>query len=159
MTTTAEPSVFLENRPIYIVDLDGTLADATHREQYVQGEKKDWEMFYAKCGGDLPIMHMLNLIQAIAQAGGQIMIWTGRPANHWKVTSKWLQQYCQFEYAVSMRTPGDHRPDYKIKKEWLERLPDSQRNRIAMAFEDRDQMVKMYREAGIPCLQVRDGNY
>ncbi len=57
-----------------------------------------------------------------------------------------------------MRSEGDHRPDYKVKEELLGRILKDGFEPI-MAFDDRDQVVKMWREAGVPCAQVADGNF
>jgi len=35
---------------IYIFDIDGTLADVSHRLHYITGETKDWDAFFAACG-------------------------------------------------------------------------------------------------------------
>ncbi len=46
---------------VYVFDIDGTLADITHRLHFIQGEKKDWDAFFAACIDDAPIGHMLDL--------------------------------------------------------------------------------------------------
>ena len=35
---------------LYIFDIDGTLADNTHRLHFIQGEVKDWEGFHNASG-------------------------------------------------------------------------------------------------------------
>lgn len=59
---------------------------------------------------------------------------------------------------VYMRKDGDHRPDNEVKSELLARIRADGHDPI-MAFDDRDQVVKMWRAAGIPCAQVADGNF
>ena len=54
-----------------------------------------------------------------------------------------------------MRKDGDTRPDYVIKPELVKDFIDD----IYMVFEDRDQVVKMWRDLGITCLQVANGDY
>lgn len=42
-------------RPIYIFDLDGTLALNEHRQHFINGDgKKDWESFFNALDGDEP---------------------------------------------------------------------------------------------------------
>lgn len=60
---------------------------------------------------------------------------------------------------LRMRKAGDYRPDDVVKKEWLDGLSPIDRARIAMTFDDRDRMVRMYRTAGIPCMQVAEGDF
>lgn len=33
-----------------IVDIDGTVADLSHRIHFIEGEKKDWDSFYNNVG-------------------------------------------------------------------------------------------------------------
>jgi hypothetical protein len=55
-----------------------------------------------------------------------------------------------------MRKIGDFRPDEVLKKEWLDEVgPEN----IKMIFDDRDKVVKMWRDNGITCLQVAPGNF
>lgn len=41
-------------RPLYIFDLDGTLALIEHRLHFIQGPKKDWRGFFGAVGDDSP---------------------------------------------------------------------------------------------------------
>jgi len=56
-----------------------------------------------------------------------------------------------------MRKAGDKRKDsivkYEIAKELVEKYY------IKYVFDDRNSVVKMWREAGFRCLQVADGNF
>jgi len=45
-----------------------------------------------------------------------------------------------------------------VKREMLDRIRADGYNPI-MAFEDRSRVVKMWREAGIPCAQVAEGDF
>ncbi len=40
---------------IAVVDIDGVLADATHRQHHLEGRPKDWDAFFAAVGEDPPI--------------------------------------------------------------------------------------------------------
>ncbi len=57
-----------------------------------------------------------------------------------------------------MRKAGDHRDDDKLKIEMLARVRADGFDPI-MAFDDRNRVVKAWREAGIPCAQVADGDF
>lgn len=56
-----------------------------------------------------------------------------------------------------MRPEGDKRKDSIIKYEILQNL--IKENFIAYVLDDRNQVVKMWREAGLRCLQVQEGNF
>lgn len=57
-----------------------------------------------------------------------------------------------------MRKDGDFRPDWEVKKEIYEKeLKD--KYEILGVFEDRTQVVQMWRSLGLTCYQVCEGNY
>lgn len=59
---------------------------------------------------------------------------------------------------LRMRRAGDHRPDDIVKREILDQMR-ADGWRPVMAFDDRARVVKMWREAGIPCAQVAEGDF
>jgi hypothetical protein len=49
-------------------------------------------------------------------------------------------------------------PDDKLKQGWLDDLfPD--KNDILCIFDDRDKVVKMWRDNGLTCMQVAPGDF
>jgi hypothetical protein len=47
-----------------VVDLDGTLADCTHRLHHVRGHgRKNWEAFFAGCHLDMPNPVVVALVR------------------------------------------------------------------------------------------------
>jgi hypothetical protein len=56
-----------------------------------------------------------------------------------------------------MRKAGDYRQDAIVKAEWLEALPEDQRP--VLAFDDRQQVVDMWRAHGVRCCQVAPGDF
>lgn len=148
-----------------IFDIDGTLADISQRLHFIEGEKKDWKAFYSAMDKDQMIPEMVGLLNTMLntwQAGScdEIVFVTGRPEEYREKTIKWLSNIAHIENInerLFMRKTGDLRKDYVIKREIVDEL--SKRGPIKMAFEDRTQVVKMYREKGIRCLQVADGNF
>ncbi len=63
-----------------------------------------------------------------------------------------------FEDALYMRKKGDHRDDDHLKIEMLAQLRADGYEPI-MAFDDRDRVVRAWREAGVPCAQVAEGDF
>lgn len=70
-----------------VFDLDGTLADGTHRDHFITGDTKDWDGYFEACDGDttLPGLEVLRSLwyapSAIPNLGArahQIEIWSGR---------------------------------------------------------------------------------
>lgn len=148
-----------------IFDIDGTLADISQRLHFIQGEKKDWESFYNAMDKDQPIYEMALLLRVLlfttlTDTEYEVVFVTGRPEKYREKTMKWLSNIAHIENLndrLFMRKDGDFRQDYVIKREIVEKLKE--RGPIRMAFEDRDQVVQMYRSLGIRCLQVADGDF
>lgn len=152
----------------YIFDIDGTIADLTHRLKYINDTpKKDWNRFFAEVGKDAPIAHMRTLMYQLAC--GQMpalephrtcfVLVSGRMERCRADTEAWLIQHSFPEHdKLYMRSEGDYRSDDIVKADLLERLlADGYEPR--MAFDDRDRVVKMWRTHGIPCAQVAEGDF
>lgn len=146
----------------YIFDLDGTLADISHRLHFIEGEKKDWDAFYNTCDKDKPIQNTLDLLTDLYfSACANIIILSGRSDAVKEKTIKWLKDNLGIVFfTLYMRKAGDHRPDVEVKQEWLDEwLKHHNKEEITGVFEDRKQVVDMWRKNGITCYQVAEGDY
>jgi phosphoglycolate phosphatase-like HAD superfamily hydrolase len=143
----------------YIFDLDGTLADLSHRIHHIQTTPKDWPAFFAGVKDDTPIEHVVNLYHIIACQADVIFV-SGRSDACRDGTVWWLAKHGFTIHAngLYMRKEGDHRPDYRVKYDLLQQLKADGWNPL-MAFDDRDQVVNMWRLNGIPCAQVAPGSF
>jgi hypothetical protein len=145
---------------IIVIDIDNTVSIVGERLKYILQKPKDWDSFYNNCDEDEPNEPIIKIIHGLINLpliNYQYFYITGRPERVRQKTLKWLNKYnlyCDTEN-LFMRKDHDYRPDYILKKEIIEPFKD----KILMAFEDRDQVVQMYRELGITCLQVADGKY
>ncbi len=77
----------------YIFDIDGTLADLSHRLPLIQQTPKDWDGFFAACPDDAPIQHMINLAIDVALAGARIIYISGRSDQCREATEDWLRRH------------------------------------------------------------------
>lgn len=143
----------------YIVDIDGTVANAAHRVHHIKKSPKDWDSFHAGVHLDKPHMHMWTLLRHLQDSGVDFVYVSGRPERNREATLKWLYDH-EFPYASAlyMRAEKDFRDDSIVKSELLDKLLAEGWSPI-MAFDDRDRVVKMWRERGVPCLQVAEGNF
>jgi phosphoglycolate phosphatase-like HAD superfamily hydrolase len=142
----------------YVFDIDGTLADVTHRLPCIQKDPKDWDAFFDACSEDKPIQYMVDLAWALAEESHIVFV-TGRPQRSRKKTEAWLLDRLGFlGRPLYMRKDGDHRPDGDVKSELLDQLV-ADGYEPALVFEDRSQVVRMWRDRGIPCAQVADGDF
>ncbi|MGD9590834.1 MAG: hypothetical protein AB7Q37_18470 [Pyrinomonadaceae bacterium] len=162
----------MSGRPIYIFDLDGTLALINHRLGFIQGDYKDWRAFFAACPLDGPNWPVIHTLQRLRRGGAEIWVWSGRSDEVRAETEEWLYRYGVFKNVpllswepfrapetLLMRKAGDHRPDHHLKAEWLADVEPPEYKRITGVFEDRARVVRMWRELDIPCFQVADGEF
>lgn len=141
---------------VYIFDLDGTLADIRHRLHFIEGKKKDWDAFYDACVHDIPISNTIHVLNQLCLQE-EVIICSGRSERVREQTEEWLAEYGVYYDKLLMRPIGDTRPDAELKLEWLN--SGELGNSILGVFEDRDRMVKMWREQGLTCYQVCEGDY
>lgn len=142
----------------YLFDLDGTLADGTHRVHHLKSTPPDWRTYFSKCGDDEPIAHMVHLFRVLTRAGYPVVIVSGRSDEVRAETEHWLARHNLHPAKLVMRKAGDHKPDDVLKMEMLEDLQAEGWLPI-MAFDDRNRVVAAWRKAGIPCAQVAEGDF
>lgn len=141
----------------YVFDIDGTLADCSHRRHHVEKMPKDWDAFFAECVRDKPICAVVKLALQLSLHHPLVYV-SGRPERLRQKTVEWLSSQLLFVTHMYMRADGDYRDDAIIKREILDRMRADGWEPI-MVFEDRTCVVKMWREAGVPCAQVAEGDF
>ncbi len=147
-------------KKIFIFDIDGTIADLTHRLHFISDKPKNWGRFYGGCDLDDPIDSVISVMESLRRAGYEIWHFTGRTESVRCKTMCWLIRHTGYKgEPVVMRENGDYRQDYIVKQEMLDRMLDVDRERIVGVFDDRQQVVDMWRRNGIKCFQVADGDF
>jgi FMN phosphatase YigB (HAD superfamily) len=143
-----------------IVDLDGTLADCSHRRHHVEGPKKNWPAFFADIVNDEVNRTVLQVVQFYA--GFHIVLFvTGRGEEHRHETEAWLRVHVPAFATKSrliMRRAGDRRSDVDVKME-LYRQQIENRYDVRLVLDDRNSVVKMWRSLGLECWQVAEGDF
>ena len=148
---------------IVIFDLDGTLALIDKRRELAaigSTGKINWEIFFNPDNIQLdePNVPVIKTFQAMKQAGFRVGIFSGRDSISEKETKEWLTENGINWDFIKMRPQGDFTPDDRLKKQWLDDELD-QGHSILCVFDDRDKVVKMWRENNIACFQVEYGNF
>lgn len=142
----------------YIFDIDGTIADCSHRLHWIHPRPaKDWRAYFAACGDDAPIQHVIDTLQILGEFTPIVLV-SGRSDECRAATEEWLQRHQVWFHRLYMRKAGDHRNDDILKSEILDQILAAGYRPI-MAFDDRDRVVAMWRKRGIPCAQVAEGNF
>lgn len=144
--------------PCYLFDLDGTLADCSHRLHHIQKSPKDWRGFFSACGDDKLIGHIAQLACSLESANCAIVYVSGRSDECRLQTMQWIKQHGLPLGPLYMRSAGDFRADDIVKGELLDQVIAGGWEPI-MAFDDRNRVVKMWRARGIPCAQVAEGEF
>lgn len=133
-----------------IVDIDGTLAHNDGHREWYDG---------TKVINDKPIWPIINIVNTYFEKGYNILVVSGREGTEVcrGQTAKWLDEYIKY-HELFMRSEKDNREDSIIKKEIYDaHIKD--RYDVEFVLDDRDQVVKLWRELGLKCLQVEPGDF
>ena len=148
-----------------IFDLDGTLADIETRRviSIKENGKMDWDIFFDpnNISLDTPNRPVITMARLLKESGHRIVILSGRSKVTKDATRDWLKKFDVPFDVLKMRPDNKEfkfMPDDQLKKLWLDQLfPNT--DDVLCVFDDRDKVVKMWRENGLPCLQVAEGNF
>ena len=140
-----------------IIDIDGTIADASHRLHYVTGSYKDYESFYSLTSLDSPIEIILDIILGMVWKHKAIFI-TGRRESCRQDTVNWLNAngFSWIDYELYMRQDHDFKEAELVKKAIYD-FHVSGKYEVVMSFEDKPSCVELRKELWIP--YVFDCNY
>lgn len=142
-----------------IIDLDGTCSNAEPRKHLIDGsQKKDWDAFYDACDTDEPHEDIKGLVWMLHKQAFRIHYLTGRVERVRGKTLAWLHKHGFPVGHLEMRPDGDYRQDCIVKAEMADKLNLTPGNTF-LVLDDRDQVVRMWRERGFRCLQVAEGAF
>jgi hypothetical protein len=145
-----------------IFDLDGTLALIDKRRSLAtkSNGKLDWGIFFSpeNICLDEPNIPVVKTFQAMKAAEFNVGIFSGRDSISRKETEAWLIENRIRPDFLYMRPHGSFMKDDLLKKIWLDKLLADGKT-IMCAFDDRDKVVKMWRDNNISCFQVGYGNF
>lgn len=140
-----------------IFDIDGTLAHMVGRIErhgkraapYLDNDAYDDEV-------DEEVLFINHLIGQ--HTTYKILIVSGRKDSSYNVLIQWLKDKNVMYDDVFMRQANDNRSDDIVKEEiyktYIEPLYE-----VEIIFDDRDRVVKKWRELGLKCFQVQEGSF
>ena len=131
-----------------IVDVDGTLAHMTGRSPYD----------YSRVHEDAVDESVRHVVNELAGSGHHVIIVSGRKDDCEAETREWLDDNGVIYDEVHMRKSGDDRKDATVKAEIFNEHIRGKYNVVAV-LDDRNQVVNMWREMGLKCLQVQPGDF
>ena len=152
-----------KDKKIVIFDLDGTLALIDKRRALATKDgKMDWDVFFDRDNIklDVPNTPVITMAQMLKSQGFTIVIFSGRSKVSYRTTRQWLIQNDVPFDVLKMRPTSDDwhfMKDSDLKQHWLDDLQI--KDDVFAVFDDRQQVVDMWRDNGLTCFQVADGDF
>lgn len=130
----------------YIFDIDGTLAIMADRSPYD----------YTRVSEDTVNENVASIFDALSKTEASMIIMSGRQENCRAETEEWLRENDINYNKLLMRPYDDKRKDSEVKKELYEQNIKGKYNVLGV-YDDRNQVVEMWRHEGLTCFQVNYG--
>ena len=161
--TTTGPALVPYEQPepgtaptVVLVDLDGTATLMSDRGPY------DWH----RVGEDAVNEPVREAVMALNERGHDVVFMSGRDAICRPQTEAWLKQHypdiTQYNrgigWTLHMRPAGDQRKDSVVKAELFDKWIRGN-YRVVCVFDDRSQVVRMWRALGLTVMQVAEGDF
>lgn len=133
----------------YIFDIDGTLANMGDRNPYDESTVSDDEV----------VKNVALMCRLLDNDSYEIIFMSGRTGKCRPETEQWLHKKVGvWPSLLLMREPGDTRKDAIVKLEMFDKHVRD-RYRVLGVFDDRNQVVQMWRSLGLTVFQVADGDF
>ena len=168
-----------------IFDLDGTLAIIEKRRLLAGSptgnkpvqSKMDWDVFFdaENIKLDEPNKPVIKMAQLFAEDGFRIVIFSGRNDRSFATTKQWLNKF-DVPFDLLIMRPDKFKdqswpiadgnpatpemrfmPDEILKKAMLDTFVDI--DDVFLVVDDRDKVVKMWRDLGLNTFQVAPGDF
>ena len=138
-------------RPLAVFDIDGVLADVSHRVHFLEQRVQDWRSFFAEAVHDPALVDGVALALEAAREC-EVVYLTGRPERCRSDTLQWLREQALPEGSLHMRPDRDHRPARRLKPKLLS---DVAAGRIvAIVVDDDLEVCDAYEAAGWTVLRA-----
>jgi phosphoglycolate phosphatase-like HAD superfamily hydrolase len=143
VTAAPEP----DPRPLAVFDVDGVLADVTHRLHHLRARPQRWERFFQTADRDPLLVEGADRLRA-ALADHDVVYLTGRPERTRRLTERWLAKHDLPTGPLIMRDDHDSRPARWMKREVLRRLGATRE--IVSVLDDDPAVVAVLEADGWP---------
>jgi hypothetical protein len=119
---------------IAVIDIDGVLADASHRQHHLDKRPRDWAAFFAEVGADAPIERGRARLTSLSDDDHTIVLLSGRPESTRADTQDWLVRQGIPVSEVILRSDRDRRKaaDFKAEAIGAIGMPDE----VAVVIDD-----------------------
>ena len=143
-----------------IFDIDGVLADCSHRLHYLKD--KNYDKFYSdeEIMKDKPIYDIMSIFIGLGNLNEYNMgsnktiniFISARNERCKKSTIQWLRDKLDIyidEDEIYLRSENDYRPAHEVKEDLIKKHIGFKN--ILLAFDDDDQVNEMYKKHGVMC--------
>ena len=132
-----------------LVDIDGTTALMGSRNPFDETRVHE----------DRPNQPVIDAVKQEYDAGHSVIFMSGRSEVCLLETNQWLIDNVKVPFiGPIMRPAGDTRKDAVLKRELFDRYVRNHFN-VVRVYDDRNQVVQMWRELGLTVLQVAPGDF
>jgi len=143
-----EPIKWVSKRKTAIIcDIDGTLAKMINRSPF------DW----SKVGNDKLVLPVADILDKYKDSVDIILL-SGRDGICKEETKEWLMNNSVKYNHLFMRDVNNNEKD-SIIKERIYKEKIAPNYNILFVLDDRNQVVNMWRNLGLTCFQVNEGNF
>ncbi len=137
---------------VYLCDIDGTVALKGDRGRYDE----------TRVDLDRPNEPVIRVVRSLMDSGAYFVFMSGRKEACRAASFKWLEDYVRMSgpcwHYLHMRSDKDNRKDSVVKLKLYDKYIRGRFNVLGV-FDDRQQVVDMWRELGLTCFQVAPGNF
>ena len=144
--------------PAAIVDIDGVLADANHRQWHLDGTVRDWDGFFGAAVHDSLLADHAEMVHRL-DVHLQVVLLTARPFRLREVTLEWLALHGVRWDLLALRGPAQDMTHSVSFKRGALALLRSSGFAPAFALEDDPRIVEMYASEALPCVYIHSGYY
>lgn len=144
----------------FLCDIDGTVALRIPKEKGGRGPY-DWN----RVEEDLPNPPVIKVVESLIHHGFQVVFISSRDSLCQAETRRWIFQHLPAaasrteDIRLFMRPHRDNRLDALVKAElYFTRIKPSYGEPLCV-FDDRNQVVDLWRSLGFTCLQVAKGDF
>jgi phosphoglycolate phosphatase-like HAD superfamily hydrolase len=139
-------------RPSVVVfDIDGVLADVSHRLHHLRERPKDWDAFFTAAADD-PVLEP-GRERAVQAAREHALVYlSGRPERLREVSEQWLARHGLPPGLLLLRPDRDRRPARLLKAQMLRRL--ARGAQVVLVVDDDAEVCAALRASGYPVEQA-----
>ena len=142
-----------------IFDVDGTIADVEHRRHFVSQKPADWKSFRNSTVFDTPVQWVCDIAKRFIAQGDNVAFFSARNESERSITEKQISDWIgEGHQGLFLRPDGDFRRDDEFKSDLADKFEEVG-GKIDIVFDDRNQVVDMWRQRGTTVVQVADGDF